>query len=105
MSDRDKAIERLLAEHFAVEPGLRKIGVFSNPDDDVLRLIEVNDGTIPTGAVQPFVFEPTHDTPWRIFVADVTPDEWERIGKEIGLPSGWPKVPLRVYERPRKVAG
>lgn len=100
MAERDQAVKRFVAEHFKAEKGLRMVVLYSRPDDDVQRLIEVNDATIPTGAVMPFLFEPSAGVPWRTLIADVTPDEWEAIqARKIPLPNGWPETPFATYDK------
>ena len=62
------------------------------PEDEV-RLLEVNTGLFPEPG-NPIV--PVETTPavaalpFRVWVADVTPDEWERIQTDPALlPAGW----------------
>lgn len=63
-----------------------------SPDDEI-RLLEVNRFLNPPDpdAVEPLDFTPDTDPPFKVFVADVTADQWERIKQspESILPSGW----------------
>jgi hypothetical protein len=100
MSSVGDVVNWVVQEHFDIEAGLRQIAVYSEEEDSVLRLIEVNEETLPTGQVQPFVFSPDEDVPVPIFIADVTPEEWEEIQKgRISLPKGWPSQPLKIFHR------
>jgi hypothetical protein len=100
MSSIGNIIDWVIQEHFDIETGLRQIAVFSKDDDAVLRLIEVNEETLPTGQVQPFVFSPDEEVPVPIFIADVTPEEWEAIQNgRISLPKDWPSQPLKIFHR------
>jgi hypothetical protein len=62
------------------------------PEDEV-RLLEVNTGLYPEpgNPIVPVETTPAvADLPFRVWVADVTPDEWERIQTNPGLlPAGW----------------
>jgi hypothetical protein len=72
----------------------------SRDGDDVVRLVEVNTGTIPFGVVEPISFHGDSDCPFPIHTADVTPDEWAKITSgALSLPPGWPREPVRVFER------
>jgi len=90
----------IIQEHFDIESGLRAIAVFSEDRDNELRIIEVNENALPTGQVEPFVFAPQEKAMIPIYIADVTPDEWEAIcNGQILLPDGWPKHPIRLIQR------
>lgn len=62
------------------------------PEDEV-RLLEVNTGLYPGpgNPIAPVETTPaTADIPFRVWVADITPDEWNRIQANPGLlPAGW----------------
>jgi hypothetical protein len=58
-----------------------------------IRLLEVNrflDAPEPD-VVEPLDFTPDTDPPFRVFVADITSDQWDRIKRapESLLPKGW----------------
>ena len=97
-------INEVISEHFDIESGLKKIAVFSEENEQEVRLIEVNEDALPTGQVEPFVFAPGEKLPVPIYIADVTPDEWEALcdGK-ILLPEGWPREPFRIVGKGQKV--
>jgi len=55
-----------------------------------IRLLEVTGSTPATGSVQPFGFRPTREVPYATVIAQVTPDEFERVRSgELKLPPGW----------------
>jgi hypothetical protein len=62
------------------------------PEDEV-RLLEVNTGLYPEPGSPIVPVETTPavtDLPFRVWVADVTPDEWNQIQANPGLlPPGW----------------
>ena len=96
----------LAYEHFQVEPALTKVAIFTRENDSAIRLVEVNTDTIPSGCVQPFVFRPTADYPLPVFVADITPSEWEDLKqKKISMPAGWPDQPVEVIDREAVLTG
>jgi len=93
-------IERIVEEHFDIETGLQEVAVYSTDDDSVLRLLEVNNETLPTGQVQPFVFSPNDEVQVPIIIADVTSEEWKKIQEgRISLPKGWPAQPSKIFHR------
>lgn len=63
-----------------------------SPDDEI-RLLEVNRFLNPPepDVIEPLDFTPDTDPPFKVFVADVTTDQWERIKQspESILPAGW----------------
>jgi len=63
-----------------------------SPGDEI-RLLEVNRFLNPPDpdVVEPLDFTPDTDPPFKVFVADVTDDQWDRIekGHTSILPAGW----------------
>ncbi len=96
-------LAEVFAEHFDIESSLKKIAVFSEENEQEIRLIEVNEDALPTGQVEPFVFAPGEKLAVPIYIADVTPDAWDAIcdGK-ILLPEGWPREPVRIVGKGQK---
>lgn len=92
--------ESLIQEHFELEPKLENI-VWVNPDKpSEIRLLEINSETFPSGAVMSFYFPPDDDFPYAMKIAEVTPEEWQKIlRKEIRLPEGWTLENHKVYAR------
>jgi hypothetical protein len=87
---KTEVAHELAAWHFRVEPELRAVFVLASRDDEPIRLLEVNAATVATGSVEPFAFAPTVDTPFATVVAEITPEELDRIARnELALPSGW----------------
>lgn len=74
------------------------------PQDEV-RLVEVNTGLYPEPGSPITAIESTPavtDLPFRVLVADVTPDEWTQIKGNPGLlPVGWNLAESRVFRRSR----
>lgn len=96
-------IAQMISEHFDIESGLKKVAVFSEENEQEIRLIEVNEDALPTGQVEPFVFTPGEGLPVPVYIADVTPDEWEAICEgNIFLPEGWPREPLQIVGKGQK---
>ena len=87
MRNRD-AVLQLIRAHFQSEPSLTEAYFFER--NGVVHLLEVNAAALPSGAILPFGFRPTKDTPFAVVMADVTPDEAQAIhDKKIPLPEGW----------------
>ena len=72
------------------------------PEDEV-RLVEVNTGLYPEpgSSIVPIETTPAvTDLPFRVWVADVTPDEWNQIQINPGLlPPGWSLEGRRTTRR------
>jgi hypothetical protein len=96
----------LARAHYEVEPGLRAIYRLEGPDPDDLRikLLEVNEQTVPTGIVPVgFPPHPASGLHYPSVVIEVTPQEYEAIrSKRLDLPAGWEV--RDVYERPAGTA-
>ncbi len=92
----------LARAHYEVEPGLRAIFRLEGPDPNDLRikLLEVNEQTVPTGIVPVgFPPHPASGLHYPSVVIEVTPQEYEAIqSKQLNLPTGWEV--RNEYERP-----
>lgn len=98
------AAKRLSAWHFEVEPGMRQIFYIELPGDR-FALLEVNEHTPPTGSVEPFVFAPSDDIPYTTVVAEITPDEFQRLRADpnaLPLPEGWDLSLAKTFDAPRR---
>ncbi len=103
---KDEAARELADWHFGVEPDLKRvIRIVTDDEDSVgepIKLLEVNEGTVATGSVEAFAFAPSTSVPFPVVIAEVTPEEYERIErKEIALPEGWSLSKAQLFERPR----
>jgi len=95
----EDVVEKLVREHFELEEKLEKI-VWIKSSKPEIRLIEVNSETITTGDVQSFYFPPSDEIPYALKLAEVTPDEWQKVLRnEIPLPVGWSLENNRVFYR------
>jgi len=94
-------VRRMAHEHFEIEEFLdRIIWLKSGGDEEEIHLIEVNRDTIPSGSVMPFYIRESNKFPLAARLADVTPDEWEKIqAGEIPLPRGWSLKNTVEFER------
>jgi hypothetical protein len=74
------------------------------PEDEV-RLLEINTGLYPEpgNPIVPVETTPAvTDLPFRVWVADVTPDEWNQIQTNPGLlPNGWSLEGRQTTKRSR----
>lgn len=95
-----KFVEGLAYLHFETEDSIEQIIWVRSDNDQEIRLIEVNRTTLPTDDLQVFRFAPSEDVPFPLFIADVTPAEWNRIqSREIPLPRGWDLETVQVFHR------
>ena len=97
MPSKDETAQLLAAIHYDVEPEMREIyRVVADPlaearDDEPVKLLEVNDGTIATG-IMPLYFRrlPTDGIQHSSVIIEITPDEYSRVRTgELPLPHGW----------------
>jgi hypothetical protein len=92
----------LARAHYAIEPGLRAVYRLEGPDptDPRIKLLEVNEQTVPTGIVPVgFAAHPASGLHYPSVVIEVTPQEYEALEQgSLTLPYGW-KV-RDSYERP-----
>ena len=89
---KEKMVSMLVSEHFSGEASLQLIvWLRGNEPQDEIRLLHIDECTIPSpDEVQSFRFAPTPDVPYAVRLAQVTPDEWDRIcSKNLNLPCGW----------------
>jgi len=93
---RDTAARELIAWHFRVEPELQRVFLLrasvDTSADAPIRLLEVNASTPATGSIEPFGFSPTDDVPFRTVIAEITPEEYERLRSDpsaLKHPPGW----------------
>jgi hypothetical protein len=94
MRERAAFAEWLARQHLRFDKRLTHIVHLPvGADDQEVRLLEVNTGLYPEpgSPIVPVETTPTvADVPFRVLVADVTPDEWEQIqGNPALLPKGW----------------
>ncbi len=98
--DIEKAAAFLAQNNFEVEDGLERIVWLRQGTGDKIRLIEVNRNGFPTGRLEAYYFAPSEDVPFKTYLADVTPKEWQQIlSGEIPLPEGWTLEGSREFLR------
>jgi len=96
MSDKIQAVEKLAQIHYesastsAIYSAYASVGA-ENDASQPIKLLEVNEDTIPTGIV-PLRFGPLPERgiPFSSTIIEVTPEEFEKIQSgELRLPEGW----------------
>lgn len=98
--DIEKAVEFMVKDNFEVEDGLERIIWLRRGAGDKIRLIEVNRNGIPIGRVEAFYFSPSKEVPFKTYLADITPEEWQQVlNGEIHLPDGWSLENSKEYLR------
>jgi hypothetical protein len=96
----EKAVKFLAQNNFEVEDGLELVVWLRRGAGDTIRLIEVNRNGFPTGRIEAFYFAPSEDVPFRTYLADITPKEWQQIlSGVIPLPEGWSLEDRREFLR------
>ncbi len=85
----------LAKHHLRIEDGIDRVfimrsGLDSEDPRETIKLLEVNIHTVPTGSVDPTLFSPTMEVPCGTEIAEVTPEEFQRVqARELPLPPGW----------------
>lgn len=106
--NRDSLARWYATRHLSIEPTIREIIYLPEgaPDNEI-RLMEVNTlSMIPDDApVEAIDFRVDMDLPGehRLFVADVSPGQWERIRVgSLELPAGWRLENNQIFGRRRR---
>lgn len=83
--------ERLLARwHAEGGPADLFIFAFPDPDENIVRLLEVSEDFLATGEIRPMTFGRSAELPFRSATALATPQEWEQAqAGSLPLPHGW----------------
>ncbi len=93
--DRDSMASWYAKEHVKTDPGIVAVYYLpTNAAEREIRLIEVNGliGDRNDAAIEPIDFgvDAGMETAHRLFVLDVTPEQWKRIRtQELQLPGNW----------------
>jgi len=93
--DRDAMARWYAKEHIDIDPGIRSIYYLpTNAPEREIRFVEVNDliGARNDETLEPIDFgvDTGMETEHKLFVLDVTPEQWDRINcKKLSLPQGW----------------
>jgi hypothetical protein len=103
---KDEAVRELAEWHFSVEPDLMQvIRIVSDNEDapnEPIKLLEVNAATMATGSIEPFAFSASESVPFPTVIAEITPEEYERIQRaELTLPNGWSLANKQLFVRPK----
>jgi hypothetical protein len=93
--DRDAMARWYANEHISIDPGIRSIYYLpTNAPEREIRFVEVNDliGARNDDTLEPIDFgvDTGMESEHKLFVLDVTPDQWNRINaSSLPLPQGW----------------
>ena len=82
----------MVQSHRDVEPNLRRIFFYRDPDGREVRLVEVVDGSPSADDVLPFRFAPdeSRGVHYPVVIVELSPEEFERVEQgELPLPPGW----------------
>ena len=104
MTRKDQVAFDLVKSHFDVEPHLKEIWRIDNENEfsptEPIKLLEVNVATVATGSITPFEFAPTQEVPFPTLVAEVTPEEFEKLSADPQrLPAGWSLRTAKKFTR------
>lgn len=96
----EELVLRFVRKHFEIEPGIERIIWLKDGLQEEVRLLEVNRDALPAGKIMPFYCKPTLDFPLSLWLADATPEEWEKVkGGELLLPEWWSLRNAQIFER------
>lgn len=72
-----------------------------NAQDEPIKLLEINEATVATGSVEPFVFTPTDEIPFMTVIAEITSNELAALRDDPkALPKGWSLSRAELFQRP-----
>jgi len=98
--DLEQLVASLVQEHFELEEDLEQIIWLKKGPASEIRLLEINRNTAATGMVEVFGFAPSVDIPYPLRIAEITPEEWERVQNgEISLPESWSLDDAEIFTR------
>ena len=96
----ESVVEKIVHEHFALDENLEKVIWIRSRATPEICLLEINPDTFATGMVQSFYFPPSDEIPYPLILAEVTPDEWQKVRRhEIELPEGWSLENHKAFAR------
>ncbi len=102
--DRDSMACWYASEHLKTDPGIESVYYLpTNAGDREIRFIEVNrlmsDRTDDSLEPIDFGIDAGTDSEHRLFVLDVTPEQWSRIvAQKLSLPNSWSVVGAIPYQ-------
>lgn len=90
----DQFAHWLARRHLSTDAALEQVVYLpTGAPENEIRLLEVNRflNQADTQPIEPLDFTPEMDPPYRVFVADITSDQWDRVQQEGDsiLPPGW----------------
>jgi hypothetical protein len=98
--DIEKLVASIVQEHFDLEEDLEQIIWLKKGAASEIRLLEVNRNTAATSMVEVFGFAPSADVPYPLRIAEITPEEWERVQNgAIALPENWSLEDAEIFTR------
>ena len=101
---RDEYANWLAHRHLSSDAALDLVVYLPAGVEDEIHLLEVNRllNISDSDVIEPLDFSPDTDLRFKIFVADVTTDQWERIKgpSDSILPSGWNLTDHKIFRRP-----
>jgi hypothetical protein len=90
----------LAHRHLSTDPAIQRVVYLpTGAPNDEIRFLEINRFLQPPDddVIEPVDFS---GLPFKVFVADVTSDQWERIQQDpCTLPPGWQLYDNRIYSR------
>ena len=102
--DRDSMARWYAREHLKTDPGIVAVYFLpKNADDREIRFVEINKliGDRNDDVLEPIDFgvDTGMDSAHKLFVLDVTPEQWDRIRtQQVGLPGNWSLEDAVHYE-------
>jgi hypothetical protein len=98
--DIEGVVEKIAHEHFELDESLEKVIWFKPDATQEINLLEINPVTPATGDVLSFYFPPSDEVPYHLYLAEVTPQEWQKVlQSEIPLPEGWSLANYKEFSR------
>ncbi len=83
MPSKDAVAQELIEWHFSVAPDILEIYRIVSDNEDApgepIKLLEVDNASLSTEQLEPFLFGPSKGVPYQVLIAAVTPSDLERL--------------------------
>ncbi len=95
----EEFVKELADQHADLERSIEKIIWFVSNNDKEIRLIEVIRTAMTADTVDVFNFSPSEGVPFKLHIADVTPEDWQKVKQgKIALPTNWDLKTAQVFD-------
>ena len=102
----DEQTQSMAANHYADDPFLLAVWSFPDPEQQVVRLVEIANMLAPTDDVMPFGWGPMPEYGYQFpsCLILLHTDEWNKVlAGELKLPAGWDLATKQFFPKPKSM--